>query len=456
MRVLFLIILLSSLIFPDKGNSQANRHVVLISIDGSRPQYYMDSSWPAPTLQSLKSIGVYAPSGIKSIFPSTTFPAHTSMITGVLPNDHGIYDNSRFEGRRGEWYWYYSTIKCKTIWDFLRDAKLTSGSVYWPVTVGAPINFNFPERGLEEGEIRKDYNPFPYARPQELTTQIWNVTGLRFSQEDFSPKGLKLYKSLTTISNFIIGQFKPNFVAIHLTPIDYVQHVSGGTESLMIRETVRVTDSLISTILQSAKKAGIWDSTTFIITGDHGHVNTTAVFSPNVYLKRKGLIDKFGWKAKFDDLGGSCFLHLKDETDTLLLSYVTGILKESPEYKNGYFQILEKRILDSMGVTPNVGLALAMKEGVIINSSIDGNPFEMYNGPAISTHGYLPCYQSMNTMFLAFGNRIQKGKIVNSMSITDIPKLIAYILDLNTMLFENELVDDVFEKVRGINLTDYE
>src|SRR5699024_10618709 len=59
------------------------RHVVLISLDGSRPEFYMDpSDWDAPNLQRLKSKGVYAAKGIESVWPSVTYPSHTSIITG--------------------------------------------------------------------------------------------------------------------------------------------------------------------------------------------------------------------------------------------------------------------------------------------------------------------------------------------------------------------------------------
>ena len=48
----------------------AGRHqLILISIDGLRPDFYRDSSWPAPNLQALARRGVSA-DGVRGVFPT--------------------------------------------------------------------------------------------------------------------------------------------------------------------------------------------------------------------------------------------------------------------------------------------------------------------------------------------------------------------------------------------------
>ena len=63
---------------------QITKHVVLVSIDGLRPEFYLDPQYPAPNLQNIKAHGVYARK-MKSVFPSYTYPSHTAMMTGALP-----------------------------------------------------------------------------------------------------------------------------------------------------------------------------------------------------------------------------------------------------------------------------------------------------------------------------------------------------------------------------------
>ena len=71
-------------------------HVVLISIDGFRPEFYQDTTWPAPMIQQMAQEGAQA-RAVRGVFPSVTYPSHTTMITGSVPRRHGIYYNTPFQ-----------------------------------------------------------------------------------------------------------------------------------------------------------------------------------------------------------------------------------------------------------------------------------------------------------------------------------------------------------------------
>ena len=48
------------------------------------------------------------------MLPSVTYPDHTTLITGVWPEEHGIYNNALFDPDRklnGAWYWYAESIR---------------------------------------------------------------------------------------------------------------------------------------------------------------------------------------------------------------------------------------------------------------------------------------------------------------------------------------------------------
>src|SRR5262245_11629034 len=57
-------------------------HVVMISIDGLVPDYYLEPArlgLKVPNLLRMKLGGAYA-EGVEGIFPTVTYPAHTTMI----------------------------------------------------------------------------------------------------------------------------------------------------------------------------------------------------------------------------------------------------------------------------------------------------------------------------------------------------------------------------------------
>src|SRR5687767_12942107 len=78
---------------------RSDTHVIMISIDGLVPDYYTEPArlgLKVPNLVKLKLGGAFA-IGVEGIYPSVTYPAHTTLVTGVRPAVHGIIQNRIFE-----------------------------------------------------------------------------------------------------------------------------------------------------------------------------------------------------------------------------------------------------------------------------------------------------------------------------------------------------------------------
>src|SRR5689334_12147487 len=126
-------------------------YVVMISIDGLIPEYYTAPTrlgLSVPMLTEMKLNGAYA-EGVEGVYPTVTYPSHTTLITGVRPALHGIIQNRIFESptdeQTKEWYWFAKDLKTETLWSMAKRAGLVTGNVGWPVTVGAEIDYNVPE-----------------------------------------------------------------------------------------------------------------------------------------------------------------------------------------------------------------------------------------------------------------------------------------------------------------------
>src|SRR6187402_1948363 len=109
MRQLFL--LFTVLVLGSEAHTQGNGaplagHVILITIDGFRPDFYLEPNWHTPNLRALMQDGFHAV-GVNSVFPSMTYPSHTTIVTGVQPVKHGIYYNGMYgpNGPSGKIYW---------------------------------------------------------------------------------------------------------------------------------------------------------------------------------------------------------------------------------------------------------------------------------------------------------------------------------------------------------------
>jgi predicted AlkP superfamily pyrophosphatase or phosphodiesterase len=183
--------------------------------------------------------------------------------------------------------------------------------------------------------------------------------------------------------------------------------------------------------MESVEKAGITETTTIIVTGDHGFVDIHSQIAPNVLLTKAGLLDpknKAAWKAYFHSSGGSSFLHLKDKNDKQTLAKVKEILAALPVADKKLFRIVDRAELDVVGSDPNAALALAPIQGISFSSSVEGELIKPAKG---GTHGYFPDFKEIQTGFVAFGKGINKGVTIPEMGLEDIAPLIAKLLKMD-------------------------
>src|ERR1700734_2233424 len=102
---------LVTLLLATSSLQAASRKVVVISIDGLRGITLASLSarnLRTPNLNEFAQGGALA-DGLIGVYPTVTYPSHTTIVTGVTPSIHGIYSNLMFDPEHrlnGAWYWY--------------------------------------------------------------------------------------------------------------------------------------------------------------------------------------------------------------------------------------------------------------------------------------------------------------------------------------------------------------
>jgi predicted AlkP superfamily pyrophosphatase or phosphodiesterase len=401
--------------------TQPATHVVLITVDGFRPDFYLDSSWNTPHLQQLKKDGVFA-GGVNSVFPSMTYPSHTTIVTGVQPAQHGIYFNNLFEpnGPTGRMYWNDSSIKVPTIWGAAQQKGLKVAALLWPVSAGAPVLYDIPDIGSMGEAVREQYSK-PAGFIAELKQQV-------FDGADKINYGRDV--NVGRIAAYVIKKDQPNLMTIHLFSVDHNEHMQGRDGDL-VRAAVAGADSAIGIIMDALKQAGIWDKTVFIVTGDHGFLDVKTSVNANIWLVKAGLITdvkKDDWKAQFFSVGGSSYLYLKDPHDKRTEKQVRAILDQLPAETKTYFRVIDRKQLNAIGGNPEVALALSGENGASFGNEMTGEPVKPGHG---GTHGYFPDFREIRTGFVAAGPGIRKGGEIPLMNLRDIAPALAKILGLS-------------------------
>lgn len=407
-------------------------HVILVSIDGLRPEFYLDASWPAPNLQQMAAEGAKA-ERVQGVFPTVTYPSHTTMISGVPPAEHGIYYNNPFEhnGETGRWYWEYSAVTVPTLWEQVHLAGGKSAAVSWPVSVGAPIDWSVPE----VWSITDRHDPLKPMRDSAVPRGIWaeiesRATG-RLDHITYSLNYMSRDIKTAAVASYLFQQYRPNLLAVHLLDADHFQH-EAGRDGNLIRRALGTVDAALGQLREAVERAGLEDRTAFVITGDHGFVNTYMVFAPNVALAEAGLLDSVEhrgeWRAAFHSVGGAAFLHTPQPDDTEAADEARAVLDRLPESVQRLYRVVDRAELDASGAAPEAAFALAGKLGVAFSSRADGDLVGPTTG---ATHGYFPSdFPEIYTGFVAWGPAIQPGVTLHELSLQDIAPLVNTLLGL--------------------------
>jgi predicted AlkP superfamily pyrophosphatase or phosphodiesterase len=419
---------------PAKG-----RHVLVISVDGLGGEFLAQtlSKVHAPNFLRLRKEGSYA-EGVLGVYPTVTYPSHTTIVTGRMPAEHGIYTNlsSREAGKNpGDWFWFSNAIKVPTLWDEARSHQLSTGAVFWPVTAGAPIDWDIPEIwDPRKGEVGDPLYVAKYATPgllfQAMLDPAFAGPAQPGADEDITRARL---------AAFVLKKYKPNLLLLHLDSLDREEHRHGpgSREAAAILE---LEDKLIGELLDAVKETGLAESTEVFVVSDHGFLPIENEAAPNVLLAKAGLLTLddqgrvSGGKIATVSNGGSFFIYWPEGED--LRSAVDRTLKPLRE-QGVVWGILNRSALRDLGAEPAVQMALEAQEGWEFSSRASGEVVRKL-GATQGTHGYLPSRSALQASFMAWGPGIRAGLDLHLIPMTALGPTILRAMGVNDPHFGSE------------------
>jgi predicted AlkP superfamily pyrophosphatase or phosphodiesterase len=410
------------------------QHVIVISIDGLKPESYTEPDahgLKIPTLREIVRNGASS-DGVQPVMPTVTYPSHTAMMTGVNPGTHGIVTNPAWDpfGQNYNGYrWYEEDIRVPTLWQLARQRGFHTALIHWPVTVGAQADIIVPEiwranipedlkllralstRGILE-EVSKEYPDFNAGMVPPLQTDA----------------------AFTDIACYAIKKSQPNLLLLHLAMVDHEEHLHGPF-SPEANAATENADAQVARMIAEAKKDGIWDSTVLVVLSDHGFVPISQAVRPGVLLREHGLItlnekDRItAWKAILITDGGSAYIYVNDRNDDATRRALTEIFKPlAGAQGSGIARVVAHDEIVAMGGDPDAFLAIEAVEGTVITADYTGK----FTEPSKlgGTHGYFPDRPEMRSSLIFYGASIGPNKIANVRMI-DIAPTIAHWLGLD-------------------------
>ena len=424
----------------------AQTPVLLISVDGLRPDYVTQADahhLRIPNLRGILAAGTHA-TGVQGVFPTVTYPSHTTLVTGVWPAVHGIVNNQRFDPERklsGAWYWYTPQIQVPTLWSAAKAAGLSTASVSWPVTAdNNSIDFLIPEywRTASPAEASNPDDRLlmdAISRPSGEVTRIAQRTGvayLRGNETDGAADEVRTRYSLDMLS-----QHRPQFMTIHLSSLDEEQHLHGPF-SAQANQDLELLDGMIGRLV--AQERTNYPDAAIAIVSDHGFAPIhTAV---NLYIpflaegliqttkSAAGTLEVSSWQAEPWLAGGMAAIILHDPADAAIREKVRVLLNRlAADPANGMEAVLDPSQVAALGGFPEAAFVVTLRVGFYPGAALVG-PL-LVETPGHGTHGYNPATTpEMRASFFIAGPGITAGKDLGVVDMRQIAPTLAGLLKL--------------------------
>ena len=416
----------------------AERTVVMISIDGLRPDYVTAADQHGlkiPNLRRMMAEGAYA-QGVTGVVPTVTYPSHTTLITGVSPARHGIYGNTTFDPEMkngGGWYWYSEDIRVPTIWDVAGGAGLTTASVNWPVSVGAHVNFLLPE--VWRANTPDDHKLMRAVSTPGLLAQLESELGPYANAIDVEAPADQVR---TRFAVAILRGHKPSLMTVHLSALDHMEHEKGPF-SPEANEVLERLDAMIGELRDAA--LSVDPQAIICVVSDHGFLPTSHRLNLGAAFLKAGLIQpgktksQFGtpmiesWQASPWIAGGLGVIMLKDPQDQTALKKTEALLKQlAADPASGINRIVAHEELVKLGGDPDASFLVDMKSGYQLESDLAGPVLR--ETKAGGAHGYLPEHPELRAAFFIAGKGIAAGRDLGVIDMRQVAPTLANLLGL--------------------------
>jgi predicted AlkP superfamily pyrophosphatase or phosphodiesterase len=427
-----LLIIAGRLFQQADAQSPSRIPVVLISVDGLKPDYVLESEkhgLKIPNLRRLFKEGAYA-AGVTGVTPTVTYPSHTTMVTGVSPSKHGIITNTPldpFSKNMGGWYWYAEDIKAPTLWDAAGRAGLITASVDWPVSVGAEIRYNIVQ--YWRASTPDDSKLTRALSTRGLLTEAENDVGPYPAGYDYD---LESDGRRAKFIAWILEKKKPHLLTGYFSSLDEVQHQTAPYSALTF-ETLEGIDALVGDVRAAAERSNNGRAVLCIVS-DHGHITADRELHLNAALQEAGLIELQeqkvkSWRAFAWTSGGSAGIMLKDANDGASRNRVRELLKRlAADPANGIDRVVEGADAKGLGGFPDAAFIVGVKPGFNVGGALSG-PVRR-TGKAGGTHGYLPGHRDMEASFFIAGPGIPAGRNLERVDMRDIAPTLAGVMGI--------------------------
>jgi len=361
--------------------------VIMISFDGFRWDY--PDRGVSPNLAALERRGVRADRLIPS-FPTKTFPNHYTLVTGLVPDHHGIVANTMYDPELDRTFSLGDRVEVVSpdwwggvpIWVTAERHGVKTAPLFWPGAAG-PIEGVSPSHAMAWNDS---------------LTHVQRVRWV-LDRLDLPPDE------------------RPSFLTLYFDETDIVGH-RFGPDSEEILDTILQLDADLGLLMAGLEERGLADSVNIVVVSDHGMSPTSR--------DRIIFIDDYVDLDAAHAVDWNPVLALWPDSDAVIPIYEA--LREAHPHLEVFLRdsIPERLHYGTNPRTPPI-LGIADAGWTITTHDHFESHGEVYGR---GNHGYDPAAADMQGVFIAAGPAFRKGLRVPAFPNVDVYPLLMKVLNL--------------------------
>lgn len=438
------------------------KRLLVLSVDAMVTED-VDAIRSMPNFRKYLAGGSEFRGGMRTIYPSVTYPIHVSILTGCYAGKHQITSNFKFTttNRDDNWIWFSDRIAVEDIFTAAKRAGLKTASVSWPVTGCNPnIDYLIDEYWMPEpGDTLE--SSFRRAGSSDEVIEIMqshtNMLG-----EGWEKGGKKNFMQWPKVDNWIIActcdilrKFRPEVTFVHTGAFDITRH-QHGVFSSYLDECRANLDLYIGQLGSTLEELGLLEETNIIMVSDHGQRDINRSINLNVKLADAGLIDVnedgkvTDWRAYCFSNAMSTLVYVKDPKDEKLVAQVYQTLRDLQEegvFGIGRIYTAEEAdreeglkgdftfVIESDGYTSFGDRAVRP-----LVQNFDASDYRFGR----ATHGYMPDY-GPQPVFVAKGPAIREGVELGRGRVIDEAPTFAKIIGQTLPQADGKPIDEILK-----------
>jgi len=362
------------------------KKLVALSIDSLHGDDFERGERYMPVLSALMRAGTTVEQ-VESVYPTITYAAHASMMTGCLPKKTRVVANELLEpgAKYPAWHWWARDNCATPLYQLAQEAGFRVGMAHWPVTAGAKVTVNMAEIWPDTpmGDCGQTYAEAGCNPRRER--EIFQRHRLFHSFRYHPPFDMFAHAA----ARDMLSEDGVDALFVHSAYLDAAHHLEGNGGDRALEAMAR-EDAWLGGLLDQVARNGDAENTLIAVLSDHGSIDYTRVFCPNALLigrgfaapEPEGIGDVRAWAFSG---GGAILIHVRDASDE---PAVLALLRDAArDERYGIDSVLPAE--EALGFRPDdAAFVIEMREGWA--ASPECGQGALYQCPVRATHGYLP------------------------------------------------------------------